>query len=219
MIRALLCIACGLGGCAAPSAPRAVGAADAARAPPPTRPVQRYRIDVASSKVTAVATATVGRYTFRFTRFSGSVDWVVDQPERSRVRIDVDMRSVTGSVAVVTDVVRSPDFLDVERFPSARFESFAFTDGGEGRGRVRGSLLLHGVSRSIEVPGSFRFDGDRLALRSEFVIDRHDFAIENDGLLDSLVHDDVLVRLELRAVRAERTPLRAPAPEAAHLRR
>jgi polyisoprenoid-binding protein YceI len=170
--------------------------------PAPSEPVRRYRIVPSASRVTAVASAMLGSYTLRILRIDGHIDWVARQPERSRFVIRADMRSLVGSVGVVTRVVRE-DFLHVDRFPAASFASTAFSGKPGGQGAVIGTLLLHGVSRTIEVPGSYRFVGRRLHVESEFTIDRRDFAIESQGALDSVVHDDVVVRLSLVAEAAD----------------
>lgn len=193
--------------CGGPDVPRARSPDDVAPAPQPTGELRRYRIDSARSTVTAIASATLGRYSLRIERFEGEVLWSLERPEQSRVEIRADMRSIVGTVGAVTRIVKSDDFLAVERFPRARFESVSLVADGVGSGRVRGVLELRGVTRPIEVPGQFGFQGDRLMLATEFVIDRRDFGIENDGWLDALVHDDVVVRLHLVAIR-ERTPVR-----------
>jgi polyisoprenoid-binding protein YceI len=190
----LLASACGS------SAPRAIQADGFKPAPAPSEPVRRYRVIAGASRVSAVASATVGSYTLRIPRVVGHIDWVPRQPERSRFVVEADMRSVVGSVGAVTRIVRD-DFLHVERFPKASFASHSIAQSEPGKGRVIGTLLLHGVSRSIEVPGSIRFRGDRLFIETEFVIDRREYAIESDGMLDSLVSDDVVVRLLLVAAR------------------
>ena len=204
------------------TAPRAIPAKPAQKAPPPPSEVELYRIDSEASSVSATASAVMGRYTFRFPRFSGSIEWAPREIEKTRIELDVDMTSVTGSVEMVTNIVRSEDFLDVANHPSASFLSGALANDGDGRGRVRGELELRGVRRYIEVPGSFRFEGERLRIESEFRIDRREYGIENDGALDALVGDDVTVRLDLVAQRtravdrsglpptAERRTIRAP---------
>jgi polyisoprenoid-binding protein YceI len=189
--------------------PRAVPAPPAAPAQKPPIEIRRYRVDPAASSITAVATAVMGRYTFRILRFEGSIEWAPREIAKSRLSLEVDMRSVTGTVGIVTKIVRSADFLDVERYPSASFSSAELVVDGANSGRVRGVLQLHGVTRSIEVPGSFRVEGSRLLLESEFLIDRREFGIENDGAIDVLVGDDVTVRLALVA-RREPSPPRTP---------
>jgi polyisoprenoid-binding protein YceI len=191
-------------GCA--SVPRAVPAPAAAPARAAPDDVELYRVDPTASSISAVATAVMGRYTFRFPRFEAAIAWSRSEVQRSRLTLEVDMRSVAGSIEMLTDIVRSADFLDVQRFPSARFDSTELLIDGGDRARVRGALTLHGVTRSIEVPGRFRFDGERLQLETEFRVDRREYGIENDGALDALVGDDVTVRLRLVA-----TPVRANA--------
>lgn len=211
-LRISVCVLCLLG-CACASVPHARPVAPTTAVAERPEEIRRYRIDPAASSITATASALLGRYEFRFARFGGTIEWAPREIERSRLMLQVDMTSVSGTVGMVTKIVRSEDFLHVERYPSASFTSAELSDDGNGTGRVRGVLSLRGVSRSIEVPGSFGFVDSQLRIDSEFTIDRRSFGIENDGALDALVGDDVVVALALVA-RAEpakpRTPLHTP---------
>jgi polyisoprenoid-binding protein YceI len=205
----LLTVAVAIGPACSPRAPRAIEVPDAERAPAPSTPIRRFLIESGESSVTATATAAFARYPVSFPAVEGQIDWVDAQPARSQFRIELDMTAATGSIAAVTRIVRSADFLDVERYPSARFVSRAVLIEGPGEGRVRGELDLHGVSRVIEVPGRFELAGPRLRLTSEFSLDRRDFGIESDGALDALVKDTIVVRLTLVATESARKAVRA----------
>jgi polyisoprenoid-binding protein YceI len=200
-------------GCACASVPHARNVTPSKLAAKQPEEIRRYRIDPAASSITATASAMLGRYEFRFARFGGTIEWAPLEIERSRLTLEVDMTSVAGTVGMVTKIVRSEKFLHVERYPSASFVSAELSDDGDGTGRVRGVLSLRGVSRSIEVPGSFGFVGSRLRIQSEFTIDRRDYGSQNDGALDALVADDVVVALAIVAQpepAKSRTPLRTP---------
>jgi polyisoprenoid-binding protein YceI len=200
----VVCLASAVG--CARSVPRASTPAARAEssAPPTATELRRYRIDPLASSVTAVASATLGSYSFRFPEVAGSIDWVPSGIERSRFSLEVTMGSVTGELTIATEIIRSSEFLDVQRYPKARFASTGLLLEGLDRGQVQGVLELHGVSREVQVPGRFGFIGRRLQIDSEFSINRRDYGIANRGLLDTLVDDEVTVRLSLVAVPVER---------------
>jgi polyisoprenoid-binding protein YceI len=131
-------------------------------------------------------------------------------PARSRVDVWIDLGSLDTGSEERDAHVRSPEFLDVGRFPPARFYSTAVEPADE-RIRVRGNLHLHGVSHEIEievVPGPISVDAGGVA-RSVYtahgVMNRQRFGLHWNQDLDVggvVVGDriEVSVRAELLRV-------------------
>ena len=105
--------------------------------------------------------------------------------------------------------LRSPDFLDVERFPQITFRSDEVsTDGDELR--IAGRLEIKGVSRPVELRGRFLgssvdlMGNDRIALELTATVDRSAFGITWNAPLpggDLLLPDEVTVVATLGAAR------------------
>lgn len=105
----------------------------------------------------------------RFHRWGGTVFIDRATPSRSYVEAWVDLASVDTGSEERDAHVRSPEFLDVGRYPRARFASTA-VDVDDERIRLRGHLQLHGTTREIELevsPGANTRD-DKGVLRSEY---------------------------------------------------
>lgn len=47
--------------------------------------------------------------------------------------------------------LRSDDFLDVSKFPEAKFVSTSFVEGSDGKAKLKGNLTLHGVTKEVEL--------------------------------------------------------------------
>ena len=47
--------------------------------------------------------------------------------------------------------LRSDDFLDVEKYPEAKFVSSSYLPGKDGTGVLKGNLTLHGVTQPVEI--------------------------------------------------------------------
>jgi polyisoprenoid-binding protein YceI len=148
------------------------------------------RIEWVGSKVTRA-------HEGRFTQFSGQVHLDPTAIERSRVAVTIDVTSLQVQPERLARHLRDPDFLDVARFPQARFESHTLTPrADEPHGyRVEGELQLHGVTRRIAFPARIEL-GRRLRADAEFSIDRMDFDIATRRG-DDLVRRGVVICLHL----------------------
>ncbi|HSN97234.1 MAG TPA: YceI family protein [Candidatus Nanopelagicales bacterium] len=202
---ALAGTALALAGCGA-LPPRA---ADIAVLPPPPRAapagaVESYRLGPDNTRVEAQVTA-LGDYTIGFTRLEGRLELRPAALEDTSVQVVVDTRSLEA-LPLVEGVARSPSFLDVERFPEARFSSRRLTAGDAGRYRLVGELELHGVRRPVAVPAEVVVDACIVHVRSEFSIARRDYCIRGEGALGDIIGDDVVLRIESRLVRASAPP-------------
>ena len=73
--------------------------------------------------------------------------------------------------------LKSADFFDTEKFPSAKFE-VASSEEKEGKLYVTGNLTIKDVTKSISIPVSISENGEEATLTSEtFSIDRTEFGV------------------------------------------
>jgi polyisoprenoid-binding protein YceI len=47
--------------------------------------------------------------------------------------------------------LRGKDFLDVDKYPEAKFVSTSYTQGKDGKGTLKGDLTLHGITKAVEI--------------------------------------------------------------------
>ncbi len=101
--------------------------------------------------------------------------------------------------------VRSAQFLDVERWPEARFTSTSVDQVAPDRAIVHGTLELRGVGKPVALDVTFnRIGRDPYAFRTkagfsaQARLDRFDFGIER---YRDVVGADVELRIELEAIR------------------
>lgn len=87
----------------------------------------------------------------RFNTFSGDFSYDERDPGSARVAVTIDTTSIDSNHAERDKHLRDEDFLDVDKYPEARFVSTAYRDLGDGKGELRGDLTLHGVTRPIAI--------------------------------------------------------------------
>ena len=87
----------------------------------------------------------------RFNTFSGEFSYDENDPGSAKVSVLIDTTSIDSNHAERDKHLRDEDFLDVNKYPEARFISTAYRDLGDGKGELIGDLTLHGVTRSITI--------------------------------------------------------------------
>lgn len=87
----------------------------------------------------------------RFNEFSGEFSFDEAHPENSSVTVTIQTASIDTNHAERDKHLRSEDFLDVARWPEARFESTAFVPLGDGRYRLEGQLSFHGKTQPVVI--------------------------------------------------------------------
>ncbi|WP_445358976.1 YceI family protein [Microbulbifer sp. ANSA005] len=87
----------------------------------------------------------------RFDDFSGSFFYDEKQPEKSSINVDIDVTSLNSNHAERDKHLRSDDFLDTAKFPTATFKSTSFEPLEDGKARLNGELTLRGITKPITI--------------------------------------------------------------------
>ncbi|MBF6057741.1 YceI family protein [Thiomicrorhabdus sp. HH1] len=86
----------------------------------------------------------------RFDKFGGNFVYDNEDPSKSKINVNLDTASVNSNHAERDKHLRSKDFLDVNKYPTAEFVSTSITENGNDL-VVKGDLTLHGVTKPIEI--------------------------------------------------------------------
>ncbi|HEX6623716.1 MAG TPA: YceI family protein [Pyrinomonadaceae bacterium] len=205
---ALLALAAASSACANPAADAPKAKTSEATTRPTARAAdaagERLPITNENSRIEFVGSKVTGSEGGRFEKFTGTVHLVEARPERSRVEIAIDMNSVVTDSSGLAEHLKSADFFDAPKFPTATFISTDIKPGGEkgATHTVTGTLDLHGVTKAIAFPATIRVDADAAALDAVFAINRKDFRITYAGRTNDLIRDEVVIKLYVRAPRA-----------------
>ncbi len=89
--------------------------------------------------------------TGRFNKFTGTFSVDEKDPGKAKVVVDIDTTSVSTNHEKRDNHIRSADFLDVAKFPTAKFESTSIDVKGDGKAVVNGKLTMHGVTKDIAI--------------------------------------------------------------------
>jgi polyisoprenoid-binding protein YceI len=142
-----------------------------------------------------------------FQKLSGSVEWDPQHPEKTVINADIDAGSINTRNEQRDGHLKSPDFLDVAKFPTIAFRSKSAKRIADDELSLEGDLTIHGVTRpvTLKVEGPSPASKDpfgnvRVGATATTKIKRSDFgmtwnaAIEAGGML---VGDEVSITLDV----------------------
>lgn len=171
-------------------------------APAPIAPAAPEQVELALSKSSGsigfVGAKISDKHVGKFTDYSGKILLTPGAPEKSQVSVTIPIASMEIEPAKLKGHLMTPDFFDVEKFPTASFESTKIEKSGD-KYSVTGNLKLHGVTKSISFPADVTATSDSATVKAEFGINRKDFGIVYPGMPDDLIQDQVLIQLDLSA--------------------
>jgi polyisoprenoid-binding protein YceI len=168
----------------------------------------RWRIDPGHAEV-----GFVGRHLMfnkvrgRFRGVDGFVQIGAD-PNDTTVEVTIETATVESGSAARDDHLRSPDYFDVEHFPTATFRGQARAWSGR-RGSLVGDLTIKDVTRPVELVVDYLgtvtdpWGGQRAIFSARGTVNREDWGLtwnmplSNGGLL---VSKDIQLELELETV-------------------
>jgi polyisoprenoid-binding protein YceI len=136
-----------------------------------------------------------GRFTVKD---GGSVTVDEAKPENSSVDVVIDVNSLVTGIDKFNEHLKSKDFLDAAKFPTAEFKSTSVKVTGKDTADVTGNLTLHGVTKPVtlamklnkigEHPMSHKkavgFTGSTTIKRSDFGISQYVPAVSDDVVLE-----------------------------------
>jgi polyisoprenoid-binding protein YceI len=171
---------------------------------------QRWDIDVTHSGIHfAVRHMVISKVHGRFARWSGALALDPQDLTRSSVEVHIEAGSIDTQVADRDTHLRSPDFLDVAKYPEILFRSKRVDKAGSGY-RVLGDLTLHGVTREVTLEAEFAGTGkdpwgnERAGFSAKAALDRKEFGLVWNAALETggvLVGEKVEIAIELEAVK------------------
>ena len=121
-----------------------------------------------------------------FNDFDGSFSFDAAKPEASKVKVELQTASVDSNHAERDKHLRSADFLNVAKHPTATFESTGVKSTGEGSADITGNLTLNGVTKPVVIAARFIGEGQdpwggyRAGFEGSTKLKLKDFDIQKD---------------------------------------
>ena len=141
-----------------------------------------------------------------FGKVSGVVNYDPADPSKSSVEATIDTTSITTRQDARDKHLKSPDFFDVEKFPTMTFKSKKVEKAGEGKLKITGDLTIKGVTKEVvlDVDGPLApvsaFGGMKSGATATTKINRQDFGVSWNKTLDGggvVVSDEVAITIDI----------------------
>jgi polyisoprenoid-binding protein YceI len=159
----------------------------------------------------------------QFEKVKGTLELDEKDIAKSSVQVTIDLSTVNTHDPKRDEHLKSPDFFDTAKHPTATFKSTKVQAAGKGKLKVTGDLNLHGVTKPVvlEVEGPTEpfntpFGTIVRGAHATGKIDRKEFAIGWNKVLDNggvVVGNEVSLDLNLEVF--QKAPPAAPAAPAA----
>jgi polyisoprenoid-binding protein YceI len=184
-----------------------LGLVSAAIAVPAAGQVDGWKIDPAHSAA-QFSVRHLGISTVRgaFSKVSGSAKYDPADPTKTSLEAVIETNSVDTRVEMRDNDLRSPNFLDAQKYPTITFRSKRVESLPPGKLRVTGDLTIHGVTKEVvlDVDGPSPVTKDpkgnsRMGASATTKINRKDFGV-NGGA--ATVGDDVSITIDVELINA-----------------
>jgi polyisoprenoid-binding protein YceI len=149
----------------------------------------------------------------RFTGVTGAIE-VAQEPGETTAEVTIDMASVESGNQARDEHLRSPDFFDTERHPTATFVGRAANWDGT-QGQLDGELTIRGVTRPVTLAAEYLgyaadpWGGHRAVFTASGTLNREDWGLTWNVPLDGgglLVSKEIRIEIDLEAVLQDEQP-------------
>ncbi|HEX9812803.1 MAG TPA: YceI family protein [Burkholderiales bacterium] len=136
-----------------------------------------WRMEPAASRLEFTATYQGEPAPGQFKQFDTKLRFDPARPAKSELVVTVALTSFDMGSAELNEAVRGPEWFDLARFTRAEFRSTDIKPAGADRYVARGTLILKGTQRPIEVPFRWKADGKHATMAGEIALDRTVFGV------------------------------------------
>ncbi|HWA28849.1 MAG TPA: YceI family protein [Lacunisphaera sp.] len=164
-----------------------------------------YKIDSVHSSVGFSLRHLVSKFSSSFTKVSGTINYDDAAPEKSNVEATVDIASVSTANEKRDNHIKSPDFFDAAKFPTATFKSKSWKKTGEGTFDITGDLTIKDVTKEVVLKATLLGSGPGMGgatvtgWEAMTTLKKSDFGVAGPAMLSKALGDDVAVTINIEA--------------------
>jgi polyisoprenoid-binding protein YceI len=142
-----------------------------------------------------------------FTKVSGSAKHDPADPSKDSLDATIDTNSVDTRVEMRDKDLRSPHFLDVDKYPAITFHSKTTKVVGAGKLQITGDLTIHGVTKEVvlDVDGPSAaikdpWGNQRIGASATTKITRQDFGVSG---APGVVGDEITITIDVELIQPQ----------------
>lgn len=142
-----------------------------------------------------------------FTKVSGTAKYDPSDPSKTTLEATIDANSIDTRVEMRDKDLRSPHFLEVEKYPTITFHSKQAKAAGEGKVQITGELTIHGVTKDVvlDVDGPSAavkdpWGNQRIGASATTKINRNDFGVSG---APGVVGDEITITIDAELIQPQ----------------
>jgi polyisoprenoid-binding protein YceI len=142
-----------------------------------------------------------------FSKVSGTAKHDPADPSKDSLDATIDTNSVDTRVEMRDKDLRSPHFLEVEKYPTITFHSKSTKVAGSGKLQITGDLTLHGVTKEVvlDVDGPSAaikdpWGNQRIGASAATKIIRQDFGVTG---APGVVGDEITITIDVELIQPQ----------------
>ena len=163
-----------------------------------------YKLDPAHTDVLAQWNhMSFSNPTAHFGTVDGTLVYNADDVTQSSVEVTLPLSGLNSFTAAFDEHLRSADFFDAGKFPTATFKSTKVEAAGNGKLKITGDLTIKGITKSVVLDATLNKAGEHpmkkvaaIGFDATATIKRSDFGL---GLFAPMVGDEVTLRITTEA--------------------
>lgn len=180
-----------------------------------------WKIDKAHSEISfSIRHMMISNVRGHFENFEGEVNFDAERPENTKVEARIEAASINTREDARDNHLRSPDFLDAEKYPYITFKSTKVEVKDSTRAKLYGDLTIRNETRPVELDVVFNglarspWGTTSAGFSATTTLKRKDWGLVWNQALETggvLVGDELKVNIELEMIKQDVTE---EAPEA-----
>lgn len=145
-----------------------------------------------------------------FAHFTPDIYFDAEHLDQSKVTADIDLASVDAKDSDRNKNITGADWFDVQKFPTARFETTKITKTGDNAYLADATLTIHGVTQSLQLPFTLQTSKvahgkdsgkEKAVMTGKVTLDRSKFQLgQGDWADPSVIANDVPVEVKVTAI-------------------
>lgn len=166
---------------------------------------QLYQIQKKSSQVGFCVDSKLSTIKGKFREFEGGLTLTPDTTSNGMAMILIQAKSVDTDNALVSNIIKSEQFFDVENHPEVLFVSRGFKWTGRNTAILYGDLTLRGITRPVSfnvklsvIENNPAAQAQKILVKATTILNRTEFGMES---LPALVNKEVRLCMSVEALR------------------
>jgi polyisoprenoid-binding protein YceI len=139
-----------------------------------------------------------------FMKVSGSAKYDPSNPSKASLDASIEAGSVDTRVEMRDNDLRSPNFLDVQKYPTITFHSKQTKAAGAGKLQITGDLTIHGVTKEVVLdvdgptaPIKDPWGNQRVGASAATKIKRQDFGVNG---APGIAGDEITITIDAELI-------------------